>query len=149
MYPSTKLNQFPSTRLCTRLCRQPRFFRSAALENYFRRSCSARFPSIHHLAVSLPREVGATSTLNQPFRFPSISPSCLCCASQCLLESPSKLKSLECTTDNSWNALEKATGHRIALLPLCLSVHMNIHRSDSSFDKSKCDEREGCKDSTF
>ena len=112
MYLSTELNQFPSTQLvCILLCR-PCFFRSAALENYFRwsrRSCSTRFPSIHHLAVSLHREVGHLNAkpTNQPVRFPSISPSPPCCASIWLLESPTKPKYLEC---KSWNALQKATG---------------------------------------
>ena len=49
----------------------------------------------------------------------------------------------------AWNALQKATGDRILLWCPCVFLHMNIHHSDSSFDKAKCDERLGCKDSTF
>lgn len=62
-----------------------------------------------------------------------------------LLESPSKLKFLECTTNNSWRPAmhcRKPQGHHIVFL------HMNIH-TDSSFDKGKCDESVGSKDSTF
>ena len=99
------------------LCR-PCFFRSAALENYFRwsrRSCSTRFPSIHHLAVSLHREGAgrglATSTLNQPTLLSLRLTMSSCCASMCLLESPSKINYLEFTAENSWrHAPQKDTG---------------------------------------
>ena len=126
------------------------------VENYFRcwsRSCSsARFTSIHHLAVSLHREGGRwwppkpTSLCAFP---PSQHP---CCATIWLLESPSKLKYLEFTARKFLEACsaycKKTQGHHIAMVPLCLSAFEYPH-SDSSYDRGKCDERVGSLDSTF
>ena len=66
MYLSTELNQFPPTRVCAFYVffgRLPWRIISAG-----RRPCSARFPSIHHLAAVCTgrQEGGATSMLNQP-----------------------------------------------------------------------------------